>query len=458
MGAALALTVLLARGLSARDFGFFALVSAILLLVRSQLDLGVANVVAREAIGSQAGERQVLEDSMGFRLALGVVASVACVGLALSQSGGERAVLLGAAGVLLLMHQGAVSIVFQVRQAQGSAALITIAGQAATLAGGLALLAIRAPGYWFAALIVAREGCVVLGQRALAVRLLGYPPRPALTPTALARLIRMCLKFGLATVFYNLAFQQGLFLVRWLRPEAELGAFAAALRPIAPLIAIQGILMSPVVPFLTGLAPDGPALRRQVWGALRLALGVGAIAAVSGALLAPAVIRVLYADRFADVHMGVVTTFRWLSVGLGCAFVIEVAAVTLLSQRRDGWLLALSLCAWLVNLAVSLFLLPRYGLQGAAMGVGAGAAFGALVGVAMLVSLSGAEALAGSLVFLLPAVGLAVALSVLGGPPLLRVGVGAAATLVALAVLWRLPGVGSLRREQAALSGSAPAP
>jgi O-antigen/teichoic acid export membrane protein len=156
--------------------------------------------------------------------------------------------------------------------------------------------------------------------------------------------------------------------------------------------------------------------------------------------------------------MGVVTTFRWLSVGLGCAFVIEVAAVTLLSQRRDGWLLALSLCAWLVNLAVSLFLLPRYGLQGAAMGVGAGAAFGALVGVAMLVSLSGAEALAGSLVFLLPAVGLAVALSVLGGPPLLRVGVGAAATLVALAVLWRLPGVGSLRREQAALSGSAPAP
>jgi hypothetical protein len=61
-------------------------------------------------------------------------------------------------------------------------------------------------------------------------------------------------------------------------------------------------------------------------------------------------------------------------------------------------------------------------------------------------------------VFLLPAVGLAVALSVLGGPPLLRVGVGAAATLVALAVLWRLPGVGSLRREQAALSGSAPAP
>ncbi len=455
----LALTIVLGRALKIEDFGFFALVSTVFVLTRAVVDLGVGNVVAREAASAPAEERTRLEQLLGLKLALSAAAALTCAALALSQpSLAQRAVLLAVAVLLPSFHLTGLTTVFQVRQRQGRLALVTVLAQSLALAGAALLLALRAPGWTFGALVALRETAVVFGIWRLAARILGYEPRPSLDRKALADLVRLGFGYGASSLLYTLTFQQGLFFVRFLRPPQELGAFAAALRPVAPLVAVPALLLSPLVPLLSAprLRPD--AFQRQAWGTLGLAVGVGSVMAVAGAELAPAALAVLYGGRFQVGPLSAVAAFRWVSAALGAAIVLEAVAVVLLSGRRERPLLALSAAALVVNVAATLVLLPRLGFTGAAAALAGAMGFGAVCGLFLCRAPGeGASPFLRALVFLVPSGVLAAALAwtPMAGPPLLRLLVGGLLSLAALASLWGLPGVAAFRREQSSLSAPA---
>ncbi len=435
----LSVTVFLGRVLAPSDFGFFALVSTVLVVGTELLDLGTSSVAAREIARSPARERALLEALMGWRCLCGAILGGAVAAIALMHDDpGRRWVLLGAAAVLPAMAPGALYPAFQVRQAQAGPALLSVGGQALLLIGSMCLAAFRVAGALFAWLLVLREAMSALGFWMLGTRLLGFRPRPAVRGRGLGTFMRGAALYGLAVLMHSLYFHCDVFFVRALRGEEELGAYASAFRLIYPLLGLPWILMIPLLPVLSRTAGgQRTSFATQVGGAAGLLLGIGATGAVAGAVLAPDLIFLLYGGHYFDGDLSSVNAFRWLSVALGFAFVPPAFATALLADGRERALFMLGLCCLLFNIAGNLLLLPRYGFVAAAV----------MTALTELVACAGALLLFARAVgrnpvgarwlgFLLPAAIVGALLLWPVGSPIVRVlcgiGLGAAAVLVLL--------------------------
>ena len=363
---ALLITIYVARELSAAAFGFFSLVGAIFILARKFLDLGLSNVAAREATRNPERERPILEGMMAYRRAAGVVLAIALFIFALVQKGEtERWVLLGTGLVLLFTEPAALDPVFQVRQAQEGPALLNVLGGLLVLGGSVVLKKLAAAGPAFAWLLVAREALILLFTMLLGWRLLGYRPRPGFRGRKLRDFVAPALIFGLASLIYTIYFNCDVFFVYVIRGKEELGAYAAAFRPINPLLLLPWLLMVPMIPVLTAAANDSERFVRQVRGACGLALGMGACGLVGGTLLAPDLVQLLYRGRYLEGALSCVNAFRWLAVALGLVCVTTVLTAAMLADRKEKVLLAIGTVALLVNAAINIVALHYYNFTAA---------------------------------------------------------------------------------------------
>jgi O-antigen/teichoic acid export membrane protein len=358
----LVITVLLGRSLSPVDYGFFALISTALALGRDVMDLGMGNVAAREAAVAPARERTILEGLLGWRAAVGGVLALICVAMAHAQGDpGQRWVFYAAALVISFMYLNGVLPAFQVRQAWAAPTLVALGSQILLLAGCVALLVLRAAGPLFALLVVLREAIVIIGNKTLAARVLGFTPRPRLLGREVWLFFGKILTLGLAVLLYNAYMRGGMFLVWLLRPEDEAGAFAAAFRPVHPLLSLPWVLMVPLVPHLARLATTNrPQFARLTVGTLNLAAGIGAVGGIAGWMLAPELIELLYGGKYSAGQLSAVSAFQWFSLAFCFAWITPVFATALLADGREKSLLALSATAFAVSAAANLLLLPRF--------------------------------------------------------------------------------------------------
>lgn len=369
MGLALGITTLLGRSLSPAHFGFYALVATFFFLAHVLLDLGTGSVAVREIAKEPVRERPVLEGLVGWRRLVGLVLGAAVCGYACTEPDlGRRAVLFGVGGLFMLMAPGALSVVFHIRQAQRGPALVGIFTQALVL-GGVALFGVLGmPGASFAWLILMREGLNVALVSRLAVRALGYTPRPGLRDRGLRPFLAMALVQGLAVLAQTAYFHVDVLIVRALRGEAELGAYAAAFRPVNILLMLPSLLLTPVLPVLARRVGEGPdAFARDVRGATVLFGGIGAAAAALGAVLAPDLLTVLYGDTYAAGDLSAVDALRWMCAALFVVFLGAPVVVGLLAAGRERDLLRVSLWGLAVNVVANAILVPRFGFTAAAL-------------------------------------------------------------------------------------------
>lgn len=455
---ALAITIYLARVLSPAAFGFFVLVSTILILARKFLDLGLGSVAAREIAVDPQRERPVLEGMMAYRRAVGLALMLGLFVFAFAQnSATQRGVLLGVGVVLLFTEPAALDPVFQVRQAQGGPALLNVFGGLLVLGGSLVFKRLQLAGAAFAWLLVLREALILLFTKILAVRLLGYRPKPGFRGRALRAFLAPALIFSLASLVYTIYFHGDVFFVNALRGAAELGAYAAAFRPINPLLLLPWLLMVPMLPVLTVLAKqDRERFVRQVRGACQLALGLGACGLIAGALLAPDLVQLLYRGRYLTGPLSTVAAFRWLAIALGEVCVTTVLTASLLADRKEKVLLAIGASALLLNAALNLLLLRRYNFTAAGFATAASELLFLMGAFVAFQSATRRSALTWrSLLYLLPAAAMGAVLyfAVLRfttGGAALRVGCGIVLGAASVAALLLSPGARKFRKEMAA--------
>ena len=438
LGLALLITIYLARVLTAADFGFFSLVATIFILARKFLDLGLSNVAARDIAGDTRRERPILEGMMAYRRVAGVVLALAlCIFALMQKSVPERAVLLGVGWVLLFTEPAALDPVFQVRQAQGAPALLNVFGGLLVLGGSIVFKRLDVAGAAFGWLLIVRESVTLVGTKLLAERLLGYHPKPGFRGRALKAFVGPALIFGLASLVYTIYFNCDVFFVYALRGKDELGAYAAAFRPINPLLLLPWLLMVPLVPVLTVTAKDRQRFVSQVREICGLAAGLGACGLVAGVLLARDLVSLLYRGRYLEGPLSCVNAFRWLAVALGLVCVTTVLTAAMLADRKEKLLLEIGTVALAVNAAMNLVLLHLYNFTAAGFATAA----------TELLFLGGALA-AFELVthqspltwdcwrYLLPATVMGVVLYFMGGGPVIRVATGIALGLLsAVAIL-----------------------
>ena len=451
---ALLITIYLARELSPAAFGFFSLVGTIFILARKFLDLGLSNVAARETARDPKRERPILEGMMAYRRAAGVVLAIGLFIFAVVQKDeSQRLVLLGVGIVLLFTEPAALDPVFQVRQAQGGPALLNILGGLLVLGGSIVLKRLAIAGPAFAWLLVVREAVILLFTLLLAWHLLGYRPRPGFRERRLNEFVGPALIFGLASLIYTIYFNCDVFFVYALRGEQELGAYAAAFRPVNPLLLLPWLLMVPMIPVLTTSAKDKDKEQfvRQVRGASGLALGIGACGLVGGTLLAPDLVQVLYRGRYLEGALSCVNAFRWLAVALGQVCVTTVLTAALLAAGKERVLLAIGTAALVVNAATNLVALRYYDFTAAGVAtaltellflVGAWAAFWIFAGQSPLTLKSA--------VYALPAIAMGGILYWMKGAPALRVSCGIVVGVLAVAAILLSPDARRFRKDIAA--------
>lgn len=451
---ALLITIFLARELSPAAFGFFSLVGTIFILARKFLDLGLSNVAAREATRNPERERSILEGLMAYRRVAGVVLAIALLVFAFVQkSEPERSVLLGAGIVLLFTEPAALDPVFQVRQAQGGPALLNILGGLLVLGGSIVLKKLAAAGPAFAWLLVAREALILLFTMLLGWRLLGYRPRPGFRGRELREFMAPALIFGLASLIYTIYFNCDVFFVYVLRGKDELGAYAAAFRPINPLLLLPWLLMVPMIPVLTAAAKDGERFVRQVRGACGLALGMGACCVVAGTLLAPDLVHVLYRGRYLAGPLSCVNAFGWLAVALGQVCVTTVLTAALLAERKEKVLLAIGTAALLVNAAINVVALHYYNFTAAGFATALTELLFLVCALVAFQIITGHCPLTlGSALYLLPAIVMGGILYWMRGGPALRVTVGIVLGGLAVTAILFSGGARQFRREIAAVA------
>jgi lipopolysaccharide exporter len=438
LGLALLITIYLARVLAPQDFGFFSLVATIFILARKFLDLGLGNVAARDIADDTRRERPILEGMMAYRRVVGVVLALAlCLFALMQRSAAERAVLLAVGWVLLFTEPAALDPVFQVRQAQGAPALLNVFGGLLVLGGSVVFNRLGVAGAAFAWLLIVRESVTLVGTKLLAEHLLGYHPKPGFRGRALKAFVGPALIFGLASMVYTIYFNCDVFFVYALRGKEELGAYAAAFRPINPLLLLPWLLMVPLVPVLTLAARDRQRFVSQVRDVCGFALGLGACASVAGVLLARDLVTLLYGGRYLEGPLSCVSAFRWLAVALGLVCVTTVLTAALLADRKEKLLLEIGTVVLAVNAATNLVLLHLYNFTAAGFATAATELL-FLGGALSAFDLATRESALtwDCWQYLLPATVMAVVLYLLRGGPVIRVLVGVALGLFsAIAIL-----------------------
>ena len=392
----LGLTIVLGRTLSPAAFGFVALIGAVLAMARDMTELGSGTVAAARIAATPDCEAAILDQVLGLRLVLAVLASLGCLALALRpERADEQAVLALTAAAVLLLPLGSLAIVFQARHQPLQPVLIGLAAQLAAAAACIALAVLPgiaagsavAVGAAIAALQVLREAATALAVWRAGTRRLGWWPRPRWVSRELLREIG---GYGLAALCFGLAVQGSPVLVGLAGPPGALEAYAAAFRPIVPLLSLPWVVAAPLVPMLVALgAADRAAASSRAATLLRVGLGLGAVVAVAGHDFAGAALATLYGERAILATGDAVLALKFLAASLAATIMLAPATAILLARRRIRHILALGVLCLAGTLAGAVLLLPAWGAAGMASALAAATAAVALLTHITAIRLSG---------------------------------------------------------------------
>jgi len=447
---ALAMTWIIGRKLPADEFGFFALIGAIYYIGHEIMNLGLVSVSVREIVRDPTRERPLLEGLLMWRRLCGVALALVLTGVALHEEDPRRRlVLLATAASFVLLTPWALYAVFQVRQAQEGPTAVGIFGHVFVVVGSLVCIAARIAGPYFALLIVARELLVTAAIRVLAVRRLGYSPKPGLRGRGLGTFVRAAAVYGMAAIGHSLYVHVDVFIVRYVRGEAELGAYAAAFRPMMTLMAIPGTLMVPLLPLFTAAAFTArERFAAHIEGLTTLFCGLGLIAATGGVMLAPDVLELLYERRYLDGDLDATAALRWLSIAFGALFAASAFPTALLASGRELTLLVLVGIGLTTNTLLNLVFVPTFGFTAAAATTAATEIMFALLVMATTTRHLGRRVVSfGIRRALLACAVLGGALALLEAPPVVRLIVGVLLGCVGAAFIARDPKVRAILAE-----------
>ena len=161
----------------------------------------------------------------------------------------------------------------------------------------------------------------------------------------------------------DLALLGTFFVGQYLASDTAVASYKVATTIPFALLFIPGMVMTYVYPYFAGHCNDGAWTRRnylRLTGALLLAVGAAtALAIVLGAPM----IGLVFGERYLDA----VPAFQVLMVGFFLAAALRAPAVNfLVTQKRLGTVSAISSVALVVNVALSVLLIPDFQMVGAA--------------------------------------------------------------------------------------------
>ncbi len=356
---------LLVRHLGFGDFGVYVTISAIVAIVAGVTDVGITSVGVREWAVREAGERRaLLANLLGARLSLTAIGCLGALAFGLAagyQATRMEAVAVACGGLLMLAGSEALGVPLQAELRQGWVALADLSRQTVQVtlilvliaagAGLVPLLATTIPAGLAAIVLVlaaSRQGLV----------------RPAMHPRAWWLLMHASLPFAMASALAVVYLRTTVVLTSLIAGAEQTGYFATAFRVMEVAIGVPVLLVGALFPVLArAAATDRERLRAATARTFEGALACGALTAVCIAAGAPLAIEILAGEQ----PLPAIDALGILGIGLGFSFVGASSQFALLAMRGHRAILLVNVVALLVNVTLTLILVPDHGARGAAL-------------------------------------------------------------------------------------------
>jgi O-antigen/teichoic acid export membrane protein len=206
---------------------------------------------------------------------------------------------------------------------------------------------------------------LALGDRLVRVAASNAPASGrAAAPVAIAPLARDLVPFAVTVTLGMLYFRQDVLVVGALRSSAETGLYGVAATLYALTLLLPSAAMAALYPRLSASFVRSPlGFRSAAVKATALLTLAGAAAGVSLAAIASPLVTLLYGPAFA----GAVPTLRLLALMLPFHGANAALGQAMQAAHLQRQMLGLTAATVAVNLAALLVLVPRHGIEGAAL-------------------------------------------------------------------------------------------
>lgn len=350
---------LLARRLAPADFGRFTFYLAVFALLDSLADLGTGAVAVQRTAQDASQIPRVLAATRRIRFVAGL-AGVALVGglaFAAREPGAPFLLLASLYPVTHVLELSAT--VFKNRIAWRVPVLARAAASAASLAFVLALLAARAREPALYLVGIAAGSALANGLLHAAAR--PYLPREKARDVPWRELLRASLPLGLAGLCQQAYFYVDNLFVRALQGEVELGHYNVGVRLMSHGIMIAVYASLTALPWYTREHAAG-----RLGAAIeRVARPSFALAAVGAGLALPWAERLL--ALFGAGFESAGPSLRWLVLAAWTVYLGSALLTGVVAMGATRAVLAIAASGLAVNLVGNALLVPRLGIEGAAI-------------------------------------------------------------------------------------------
>lgn len=359
-----AVNVLLMRGLGVDGFGIYGWVTILVNLAGFAATLGMDRLLKRElARDPEAADRWVYTGLAASGL-LSVGAGVLIVGLAVALDGRPMVVLSSALAALSL-GLGALAQMplswFHGVSRMGVSVRPNLLGRLALVGFTTLFVGLRFDVAWvFLAQVI--DGVVVFAMLMFAYRRIRGPSQHWVTVPDVTSLLRSSTSFGLSTLFTAVWLNADVLLLGHYRDDTEVGVYRGAVMLISLFPVVAETLNTAVFPRMAKHLGQPAAAGEELNFVVRVLLAVSVPAAVGGLFTAEPLLVFLGGEEYRPsalpfLIMAPLIPLRFLNNGFGMA----LTALNRQDDRTRGVFVAA-----VVNVAVNIVALPRYGAVGAA--------------------------------------------------------------------------------------------
>jgi O-antigen/teichoic acid export membrane protein len=368
-GSAVLLLILLivaGRVLGDADYGKFSYALALATIFETLMDFGLNQVTVRQVARERERASSILANTVGLKflwsgLALAVLVVMAT---ALRHETDVRLAcyLLGGSSVLrsyLLTVRG----IFQGLERFGWESIVVLTDRALLLILGATVL-LAGGGIEALAITFVISRAIALTLAVIFVRVQVGGPAVAFERDVWRELQRAAIPFGFFMVVLNLYSYIDMVMLGVMRTNVETGWYSAAYRIYEGLTYAPSLIAAVLTPRLSALFIADRALHARLarqWVAVSVLLAV-----VVGAVLV-LVARPLIGLLFGADYLPAASALQILGAGAVFVFAIWILHAVAISANREMLLLTTGLVGLAVNVGSNLVLIPRQGINGAAL-------------------------------------------------------------------------------------------
>lgn len=358
-------TIVVARNLDQETFGEFTFVFGLLGMLAIVTDLGLGRVALTGVMPDADNPRAFAGSYVVLRLLLGFLGYLVAVGFTVLGGYPSEIVTATAVGgivVVLATASHAYELVLQANLRLGVVAVSAVVGRLAQL--GCITAVVLADGGLVWLMVPAIVAEVVIGAIKIPWSLVIQPAAYAIRPRLWWSLVREAVPISVGAALATLYFRVDSIMLSKLADFTAVGIYGVAFKFVDVL---HFVALSVSVPLLTVLVRSWPNDKRSFQGAVDRTVGVFTF--LAGGLLihfgffAAETVRLLYGAEYVVGARAVQLLIVGEIIALGS--IIGLTVLTAAGRHRGYPLIALA--GLVVNVALNLWAINRYGFEGAAV-------------------------------------------------------------------------------------------